>query len=614
MKKKYEENAAIQILKQYLTNEITKFPKGFIRNLTRQDVIFMIQYFIEEYLKWDDEMVYKKLNRKVFQENGLLYFLNMHCKGSVYEALTLAYPKKYQKQDMCVLIDHARVTDHLEEKTIIAFLQKRLNNQIKRFPDNFFSSLTDEQIGMIIRYLVDEVFQWKHEEVCLKFTSKFLKDCGLSGLYGVCRKTVYDLLELAYPGQYLKREIYHWHYKSTPKKPTEILNEKLNGQIEALSIDYLRSLRRYEVVEMARYFVEDFLGLYQNTAKTKLTKKCFRQYGLETFLDYFFEGKVSIVLEWIYPGYSKTKAAQPMVYYNAVEVLQLRLEGKMKRFSKQFIKNLTKKDLKKMMLYFIKDFLQWDREKICQEFNTSIFMKNGIYGLLTRFFKGDPWEVLELVYPGEYQYKDLKTRISIKKCQNLSVLETFKLKVQGELFSFPKGYFKSISEEEKAQLIVYFVEEFLGWTPEEAFEKLELKCFREYGLVNFIKVVYGDCKNALQLTYPLSYQAYEENKKKLKYHFRQDFAQKVIQLLEYNERNHINMLSSSFFDELEDKEVAQILCYLVEEILQWEPENVKNLTPEILEQYHLSKLLESRCHNNMDEAITLAISEMNKRK
>ncbi|MBE5821425.1 MAG: hypothetical protein E7311_02415 [Clostridiales bacterium] len=66
----------------------------------KETAIKNIKHLIENVLNWDYKAVCDNISTNVFYENGLSGLLTKVCHNSVYEALELAYPGKYQKKDL----------------------------------------------------------------------------------------------------------------------------------------------------------------------------------------------------------------------------------------------------------------------------------------------------------------------------------------------------------------------------------------------------------------------------------------------------------------------------------------------------------------------------------
>ncbi len=87
-----------------------------------------------------------------------------------------------------------------------------LSGKIYRFPAGFFSSYgiidyTNVCIP-IIKYLIDEILKWNHEEVCKNITRKTFHDYALGGMLShYFNDSPYAALDVAYPGEYKPWEL-----------------------------------------------------------------------------------------------------------------------------------------------------------------------------------------------------------------------------------------------------------------------------------------------------------------------------------------------------------------------------------------------------------------------
>lgn len=258
-----------------------------------------------------------------------------------------------------------------------------------------------------------------------------------------------------------------------------------------------------------------------------------------------------------------------------LQLFQQKLNGELKIFPQSFFQFLTQEDLKEMMRYFIEDFLQWDEKKICNEFNTIIFIRYGLRTVLNNFFEGDPKLVLDLVYPGKYQYQDLRSLSTQKKKEQISKSEILNAKLQGNLKSFPDGFLDSLTEQEKVEFIRFFIEKVLNWTPEEAIKRLDFAICKEYKIYSFIYQEMGGIHNALMLAYPQKRcNIARKNPHPVK------GAQENVSLIIFKEKleGKRETFPKGFYQSLTEEDKIMLMQYFVEDFLKLTPQKVSVAT------------------------------------
>lgn len=266
-----------------------------------------------------------------------------------------------------------------------------------------------------------------------------------------------------------------------------------------------------------------------------------------------------------------------------LQLFQQKLNGELKIFPQSFFQFLTQKDLKEMMRYFIENFLQWDEKKICNEFNTIVFIRYGLRTVLNNFFEGDPKLVLDLVYPGKYQYQDLRSLSTQKKKEQIAKSDILNAKLQGNLKSFPDGFLDSLTEQEKVEFIRFFIEKVLNWTPEEALERLNFAICKEYKIYSFIYQEMGGIRNALMLAYPEK-SCNIDRKKTHPVKGAQENASLVIfkEKLEGKRKT----FPIGYYQSLTKEDNIILMRYFIEEFLNWTPEEaVEKLTLKHCKEY-----------------------------
>lgn len=235
----------IELYMQRLEGKIACLPRGYWTSITIRQVI---KYLLEDYLKYDREQITKNFSvafLKKYKLEGIMKKFN----GSPYNILNHVYPNEFKPWEL----SNAPVNTWDEETAIEAFkwlIEDKLkwtredvveNYCKKTLIDNGLKSIlylysdspynvlnavysgeykpwelsnapwntwNDENAAAATKWLFEEKLKWNEEEIKLYATRKCFISNGLAGLMK-CYTSVYELLQLAYPGKFKEEELKH---------------------------------------------------------------------------------------------------------------------------------------------------------------------------------------------------------------------------------------------------------------------------------------------------------------------------------------------------------------------------------------------------------------------
>lgn len=104
-------------------------------------------------------------------------------------------------------------------------------------------------------------------------------------------------------------------------------------------------------------------------------------------------------------------------------------------------------------------------------------------------------------------------KCSAEKLLLMDPIEVYKLRLNGEISRFPKGFLtgdKQMILDIGIKLLKYLIEEELKWVDEEVCENLSSSTFRDYGLGRIFEVAFcGSPYKALNYVYPDKYKPWQ---------------------------------------------------------------------------------------------------------
>lgn len=161
----------IELYLKRLNGEIPFLPRGFWSSITIRQVI---KYLLEGYLKYDRDQIVQNFSvafLKQYKLEGIMKRFN----GSPYNILNHVYPNEFKPWELSNAPVNTWTIDTAIEAT---------------------------------KWLFEEKLNWNEEEIKLYATRRCFISNGLAGLMK-CYTSVYELLELAYPGKYKEEELRH---------------------------------------------------------------------------------------------------------------------------------------------------------------------------------------------------------------------------------------------------------------------------------------------------------------------------------------------------------------------------------------------------------------------
>lgn len=145
-----------------------------VNTWTEETAVEALKWLIEEKLMWSREEVIKSYSKKTLIDNGLKSIMYLF-DNSPYNALNAAYPGEYKSWEL------------------------------SNAPWNTWN---DENAAKATIWLFEEKLNWNEEDIKSYATRRIFISNGLAGLMK-CYSSVYELLELAYPGRYKQEELKH---------------------------------------------------------------------------------------------------------------------------------------------------------------------------------------------------------------------------------------------------------------------------------------------------------------------------------------------------------------------------------------------------------------------
>lgn len=227
----------LQLYISILNGEATRFPIGFWDKYNILDTAATFtRYLFEDVLKLDEDGI-KKVNYKVFSDNKLKSMITLVFDGCYSKAIHNAYPNRFKPWELGqipkgfwdnqhniksavrwiveVKLDNNedRVYEELNRALLEQYKMQDLATNIaealdmvypNRFkpwkfkcnPKNYFDN--DDNLKRAIKWVVENILESKDSRVENEFTAELLIEEGIR----IKRRTVQEVLDLVYPGQY----------------------------------------------------------------------------------------------------------------------------------------------------------------------------------------------------------------------------------------------------------------------------------------------------------------------------------------------------------------------------------------------------------------------------
>lgn len=193
----------IECYKAVLRGDICRFPKGmWTKPWSLQSARSITQYLFEDILKLTEKEIPEAASVKLLTTSRLYGLLIRVFDASVFKLLDNAYPGKYNEWDLSTV------------------------------PRSYWSN--EEHVKKAVKWVVSEKLDNSRDRVVGEFSSDLLLANRLSSLPSLY--SLYDLLELAYPGEYKEWEINvrngYWTDDTIKKAIKWIVEEKLGNSRE----------------------------------------------------------------------------------------------------------------------------------------------------------------------------------------------------------------------------------------------------------------------------------------------------------------------------------------------------------------------------------------------
>lgn len=166
---------------------------------------------------------------------------------------------------------------------------------------------------------------------------------------------------------------------------------------------------------------------------------------------------------------------------SAIEIYEMILEDKIKRFPPYFWKNeFSLNYARELGIYVIKKHFDNDNEKILKTYGNSFINKIHLHSVL-KLFNGSAFEYIDFLYPNRFKPWQFK--------------------------SCPNEYW---NKENAITATIWLVEERLKWDESEVKKKLNSKIFAMHKLNGMLSVIYNDSVySAINVAYPDKYLPWE---------------------------------------------------------------------------------------------------------
>lgn len=117
----------------------------------------------------------------------------------------------------------------------------------------------------------------------------------------------------------------------------------------------------------------------------------------------------------------QSSAWQGMEQMKSIEIYELVLSGKLKRFPKDFFSCQGIVNIENVCIpiiqYLIEEKLKWNNRDICNKLTRKIFRKYKLGGMLTHIFNDSPYAAINTAYPDRFKEWEL-ARYSTKLLDN----------------------------------------------------------------------------------------------------------------------------------------------------------------------------------------------------
>lgn len=235
--------SSVEIYKIVLSGGAKRFPKGFWNGTSsKQNAIDVTKYLIDDFLKLSDDDLMGSSMSKIFMKNKLGGMLSMIYSSSSYEAIDSAYPDRFKPWQLAT-------------------------------PTRYWTTKTGIEAT---KWLLEERLKWSDEEIKENWCGKILKENKLGGMRNVVyNASPYNCINSVYPDKFKP-----WEFKQVPRK----FWSKETG------------------IEATKWLIEEKLKWPDDTVKLQLSSNTFTDNGLAVMLRIVFHSSTYEAINTVYPN------------------------------------------------------------------------------------------------------------------------------------------------------------------------------------------------------------------------------------------------------------------------------------------------------------------------
>lgn len=168
-------HSIVEIYQMVLSGELEKFPTGIWKDDNAMEYSAeCIRYLVNNVLNFSHDEVTNKLSISMIKKYRLSTVVNKLFNSRLYDCIDNAFPGEYKPWEF------------------------------KRLLYNYW---TEDKAIEAVRWLLEEKLGWGHDEVCEKFDRHVLEAHNLRGIQQMIGIGTFELLNLAYPGEYMEWEL-----------------------------------------------------------------------------------------------------------------------------------------------------------------------------------------------------------------------------------------------------------------------------------------------------------------------------------------------------------------------------------------------------------------------
>jgi predicted transposase YbfD/YdcC len=279
--------SSVEVYKIVLSGGTNRFPKGFWTGASsKQNAIDVTKYLIDDFLKLSDDDLMGSSMSKIFMKNKLGGMLSMIYSSSSYEAINSSYPGKIKPWQLAT-------------------------------PSSYWTIKTGIEAT---KWLLEEKLKWSDEEIKEKWCGKILKENKLGGMRNVVyNASPYNCINSAYPDKFKP-----WEFKKVPKN----FWSKETG------------------IEATKWLIEEKLKWSDDDVKAQLSGYTFNDNGLAVMVSIVFHNSTYSAINAVYPNKFKAwefnyTATNYWTIETGIEATKWLIEEKLKWTDEEITKNIN---------------------------------------------------------------------------------------------------------------------------------------------------------------------------------------------------------------------------------------------------------------------------------